>query len=131
MGLERQIVNVNEYELVETAEAFTAAITALARRTEAEGHRGVLAYRFYVSAGAQRASATIVYEDADAWLGHHRIAYTWPEMPTLQATVRLQRLTFLGPFNDALAEWIRDAGITVPVVHIEAFAAGFVRDNAS
>jgi hypothetical protein len=131
MGLEHQIVNVNEYELVDTPEAFTAAISALARRTEAEGHPGVLAYRFYVSADAQLASATIVYEDADAWLGHHRIAYTWPEMPALQATVRLQRLTFLGPFNDALAEWVSDAGITVPLVHIDTFAAGFVRDRAS
>ena len=67
---ERMIINVNEYELVDTAEAYAEAITALAERTEREGHPGVLSYRFYVNEGKGTAGATIVYADADAWVAH-------------------------------------------------------------
>ena len=79
----RQIIQVNEYELRDSADAYVAAITALAGRTESQGHPGVLSYRFYVNRSENTAGATIVYADADAFVAHHRLAYQWDEMATL------------------------------------------------
>ena len=127
MTIERQIVNVNEYELAASADEFVAAIGALAQRTEREGEPGVLRYQFYVNRDENRSTATIVYRDADAWLEHHRLAYEWPEMAALQATVTLERLTFLGPLNDEIEAMA--AGIDVPVVRCDTLAAGFSRSS--
>ena len=125
MSIDEQIVNVNEYELAGTADEFVEAITALARRTEAEGEPGVLRYQFFVNRESATAIATIVYRDANAWLEHHRLAYEWPEMGALQATVRLQRLTFLGPLNEEIEAMA--AGIDVPIARCDTLAAGFSR----
>lgn len=125
MAIDQQIVNVNEYELAESADEFVAAIDALAQRTEREGEPGVLRYQFYVNPEENRATAAIVYRDADAWLEHHRLAYEWPEMAALQATVALQRLTFLGPLNDEIEAMA--AGIDVPIARCDTLAAGFSR----
>ena len=125
MPIEREIVNINEYRLAGRADEFVAAIEALARRTEAEGEPGVLRYQFYVDRDGQSAVATIVYRDADAWLRHHRLAYTWPEMAALQATVELRRLTFLGPLNDEIEAMA--SGIQVPIARCDTLAAGFAR----
>lgn len=125
MSIDRQIVNVNEYELTAGADEFVAAIVSLARRTETEGEPGVLRYQFYVDRDDNTATATIVYRDADAWLEHHRLAYTWPEMAALQRTVALRRLTFLGPLNAQIEEMA--SGIDVPIVRCDSLAAGFAR----
>ena len=125
MSIESQITNVNEYQLVVDPSDYVEAISALARRTEAEGVRGVLRYQFYVHDDGKRAAATIEFRDADAWLEHHRLAYTWPEMETLQASVRLTKLTFLGPLNDEINAMV--SGIDVPVDRYDSLAAGFAR----
>jgi hypothetical protein len=127
MSVQRQIVQVNEYDLKDSPSAYLAAIQAVARRTEAEGHAGVLAYRFYANRTENTAGATIVYDDSDAWVAHHDIAYTWDEMPVLQSTVSLKRLTLLGPLSASLQQWLSKAGISY--VHYDTFAAGFVRDS--
>ena len=119
----RQVIQVNDYALNDGADAFVAAISALARRTEAEGHPGVLSYRFYVNRSENTAGATIVYADADAWVGHHRMAYEWDEMPALQATVALTGLTIFGPINDEM----RDMAAGFTYTHYDEFAAGFAR----
>ena len=125
MSIADQIVNVNEYELAARPDEFIGAIEALARRTEADGEAGVLRYQFYVNADEGSAVATIVYRDAAAWIDHHQLAYTWPEMAALQATVQLKRLTFLGPLNDEIEEMA--SGIPVPVARCPTLAAGFAR----
>jgi quinol monooxygenase YgiN len=125
VAIEDQIINVNEYHLAASADEFVAAIEALAQRTESEGESGVLRYQFYVNRDEGSALATIVYRDADAWLEHHRLAYTWPEMAKLQATVKLHRLTFLGPLNDEIEAMA--SGIDVPIVLGDTLAAGFAR----
>jgi quinol monooxygenase YgiN len=127
MSIDAQIINVNEYRLEATADEFVEAITALAARTEAEGERGVLRYQFYVDPDEGTAGATIVYSDAAAWLEHHRLAYTWPEMGALQATVELQRLTFMGPLNDEIEAMA--STVPVPVVRYASLAAGFSRST--
>ena len=122
--MDQQIVNVNEYRLAASAAEFVAAITALAQRTEAEGESGVLSYQFYVNHEERSATAVIRYRDAAAWVNHHRLAYEWPEMGALQATVELQRIAFLGPLNDEIEAMA--SGITAEVVRGE-LAAGFAR----
>ena len=125
MTLESQVIQVNEYELADTADAFVEAITALADRTERDGHPGVLGYRFYVNYAEQTAGAVIQYEDADAWLAHHQMAYQWDEMPTLQSTVSLKRLILLGPLNEGILAMID--GAPFEVVRFDTLASGFVR----
>jgi hypothetical protein len=123
--ISRRVVQINEYELTGSPDAFVDAITALARRTEAEGHPGVLSYQFFVNRELGSAGATIIYENGAAWLAHHQLAYQWEEMPVLQSTVALQRLTLFGPLGDELHNWLADAEISY--IHYDTFAAGFVR----
>ena len=125
MTLESQVVQANEYELADTADAFVEAITALADRTEREGHPGVLGYRFYVNRAEQTAGAVIPYEDAGAWRAHHPVAYPWGEMPALQATALLKRLILLGPLNEEIQGLIE--GAPFQVVRFDTLASGFVR----
>ena len=66
MPLAKQIVNLNEYDLTGTPEAFTETISALATKTEAEGHKGVLRYAFYVDVASGTAAANTVAERSDA-----------------------------------------------------------------
>ena len=127
MAQEARITNVNEYELEATAEGFTAAITTLVERVKESGHPNVLSYRFFVDAETEAAAAIIVYANGEAWLEHHRMAYQWPEMATLQSTVRLKRLTFLGPKHAAVVSAVQSAGLTVPISWLDTFAAGFDR----
>lgn len=127
MGIGTRVIQVNEYDLDEPAQAYVDAIAALARRTRAEGDPRVLTYQFYVDAAAGTAGATIVYEDADAWLAHHELAYQWEEMAALQATVSLNRLTVFGPLNEAIEGWLAGAGLSY--AHYNTLAAGFVRPD--
>jgi hypothetical protein len=119
-NLSTQVVQVTHYDLVQSRDAFISAIQALAKRTEAEGHPGVLGYKFFETAGA-----VITYTDASAWLAHHQIAYQWEEMPQLQATVKLRSLALFGPLNEEVEAWIQKAGLSY--THYDLLAAGFVR----
>jgi hypothetical protein len=125
MTLESQVIQVNEYELVDTPDTFVAAISALADRTDREGHPGVLGYRFYVNRAEQTAGAVIRYADAGSWVAHHQIAYQWDEMPALQSTVSLRRLTLLGPLNEEILGMID--GAPFEVVRFDTLASGFNR----
>ena len=71
------------------------------------------------------AGNVIQYAASDAWLAHHQLAYQWDEMPTLQATVALKRLTLFGPLNDELRAWIDGTGLAY--IHYDESAAGFIR----
>ena len=124
-NLSSQVVQVTHYNLVQSRDAFIAAIQALAKRTEAEGHPGVLGYKFFVNTKTETAGAVITYADANAWFAHHQIAYQWEEMPQLQATVKLQSLTLVGPLNEEVEAWIQKAGLSY--THYDLLAAGFVR----
>lgn len=120
-----QIIQVNEYNLRESPDAYLEAIRALSARTEEEGHPGVVSYQFYVNRAENTAGAAIVFADAEAWLAHHQMAYEWEEMPRLQATVALTNLMFLGPFNDEMEQWISTTGLSY--ARYDTFAAGFSR----
>ena len=125
MGIEHQVVQVNQYELAGTPEAYVAAIRRLAARTEQEGHSGVLQYRFHVNPSSRSAGAMILYADADAWRLHHELAYEWAEMGELQSTVRLKRLILFGPLTSEVESWLTGSGISYD--HYPEAAAQFTR----
>ncbi|WP_238365611.1 putative quinol monooxygenase [Mesobacterium pallidum] len=120
---------LNRYALLGTAEAFRAAITALATRVEAEGHPGVLGYRFFLDPERGEARAVIDYADDAAWLGHHDIAMGWPEMTALHAAARLDEITFLGAVTPAIRAWIDGSTLTARVTAGYAPVAGFLRQG--
>lgn len=131
-NLSNQVIQVTHYTLVQSSDAFIAAIQALAKRTEAEGHPGVLGYKFFVNTQTDTAGAVITYADANAWFAHHQLAYQWEEMPKLQATVTLQSLTLFGPLNEDVEAWLQKASQSnkqLSFTHYDLLAAGFVRSH--
>ena len=128
MGIDQAIVNINQYELKAPIAEFEAAISALAARTRDEGHEGVEQYWWYSDGSGERAAAVIGYRDSEAWLRHHEIAYQWPEMAALQATVAIQSLTVMGPISQEVADFLTNADINV--IDYPTWAAGFSRREA-
>ncbi len=122
-----ELTILNTYRLEGTAEAFTAAITALAARVQAEGERRVLSYRFFVNSEAGLARAVIDYETADGWIGHHDIAMDWPEMKALHDVATLAHVTFLGPISEEIRAWLNQSGLKAEVETGYVAAAGFRR----
>ena len=132
MGRDRRITNINEYELKASAAAFTEAISAIAARTQAEGHPGVLSYRFFVNGDAGTAGAVIVYSDPEAWIAHHEMIPSWEEMPAFQATVALRRAVLFGTLSESMETWLDKSGIRESAdielaIHGD-LAAGFDRE---
>jgi hypothetical protein len=117
----------NTYLLRGTADEFAAAVNALSERVEAEGERGVLSYRFFVSAGAGMARAVIAYADGAAWIGHHEIVMSWPEMKALHQVAELSEVTFLGPVSEEIRLWLSRSGLRAKVEAGYVAAAGFHR----
>jgi hypothetical protein len=124
-----RLVIVNDYVLLSSADAFRAAIAALAARVRDEGHKGVRSYLFYARPEDATARAIIHYADPDAWIGHHELSFGWPEMKALHGVARLAQVTFHGEITGAIRDWMARAGLAVPVLHYPDFAAGFLRPD--
>ncbi len=124
-----ELTVLNLYMLRNGAGPFTAAITALAKRVEAEGERGILSYRFFVAEDGTTARAVIDYATPAAWIGHHDIAMGWPEMRALHGVAELAEVTFLGKVTPEITEWINGSGLTADVHGGFAPAAGFSRNR--
>ena len=118
---------LNRYTLRQSPADFCAAIRALAARVEAEGHAGVLSYRFFVSEGEGQARAMIDYADADAWTGHHDRAMGWPEMAVLHAAATLDEVIFLGTVTTEIKDWLQGSSLRARVSDGYSLAAGFQR----
>ncbi|AFL51773.1 hypothetical protein USDA257_c32050 [Sinorhizobium fredii USDA 257] len=125
--IENRLTILNLYELKKTPADFEIAVGALARRVEAEGHPGVLSYRFFVNASERTARGVIDYNDPDAWIGHHDIAMRWPEMTVLHAAATLAEVIFLGPLTSEIQAWIESSALTARVRSGSIFAGGFQR----
>lgn len=121
------ITVVNRYRLVSGRQAFLTATTALARRVQRDGHRGVLDYRFFCTEGSAEGQAVVRYRDAEAWVGHHDLAMGWPEMAALRAAAELEEITLFGPISDAMRVWIDAMGLAGKVRHQGEAVAGFCR----
>jgi len=118
---------LNTYTLRGSEADFKTAITALAARVEAEGERGVLSYRFFVSADTGLARAVIDYATPKAWIGHHDISMTWPEMKALHGVAALSHVTFLGPITPEIRAWLDRSGLKAQVETGYVASAGFCR----
>lgn len=127
MSESTEITVVNRYWLGQGREAFVAAVTALARRVEVEGHPGVRSYRFFAPEGGSEGRAVVTYADPEAWVGHHEIAYDWPEMAALRAVAELQEIAVHGPISAAMRQWMDRAGISARVRDFGPAQAGFTR----
>jgi hypothetical protein len=124
---EDAITVVNLYRLTAGPAAFLAATAALARRVEADGHPGVLEYRFHCPPGAQEGRAVVRYRDAEAWVGHHDLAMGWPEMAALRASADLVEVALYGPFTPAMRAWCERMGLLHAVRPQGVPVAGFRR----
>lgn len=124
---ETGIAVVNHYRLLAGRQAFLSAVAALSKRVEAEGHRGVLEYRFHCSDEAGEGRAMVRYRDAEAWLAHHDLAMGWPEMARLRAAAELEEINLFGPITDAMRDWFDRMGLAAKVRHHGEPVAGFRR----
>ena len=122
-----QLTVLNLYRLKAGAEAFTAAITALAGRVEREGEQGLLSYRFWVNETDGTARAVIDYATPHAWIGHHDISMGWPEMKALHSVAVLEDVTFLGQLTPEIRTWLAGSSLSAKVHDGFAPAAGFRR----
>lgn len=118
---------LNQYSLLTSAQDFACAIRALCARVQAQGHYGVLSYRFYANPETKTARAVIDYESAQAWIGHHDIAMTWPEMRALHAVAKLDEVTFLGDMTPDIENWLAASTLTAVVRSGNSYVTGFQR----
>jgi hypothetical protein len=125
--IESRLTIFNLYELAKSPDDFGIAAGALARRVEAEGHPGILSYRFFVNPAESTARAVVDYEGPDAWIGHHEIAMGWPEMRAMHAAATLVEVTFLGPITPEIAAWIESSTLTARIRSGNRLVAAFGR----
>jgi hypothetical protein len=124
---ETEIAVVNRYRLLSGREPFRAAAHALAGRVEAEGHPGILSYRFYAPEILDEARLIARYRDAEAWVGHHDLAMGWPEMVAFRHVAALERVELYGTVTDAMRDWIDRMGLAGRVWCAGQQWAGFGR----
>lgn len=127
MMISEKLIITNHYQLIQSAERFHLAIKALVARVEKEGHAGVLAYRFYVNETENCARGIIEYANPDGWIGHHDTSMGWPEMKALHSVANLVHVTFHGPVNQSILNWINSSSLTATLSTGNEFAAGFER----
>jgi|GEM_PF-1954105 len=125
-----QIAAFNLYGLLAGRDAFLAATGALAARVAAEGHPGILHYRFFAGDDGREGAATVIYADAAAWIGHHEIAMGWPEMRAMHAVARLREITLMGPVTAEITGWLARSGLTATLRLFPAAGGGFRRAGA-
>jgi hypothetical protein len=125
MSIEDQIVQMSSYELTDSAEVFTKAISALSARTQAEGPHGILRYSFYVYAENGTAGSIIVYRDPEAWLGQHDFAASLDEYQDFYNTIRLVGVRFFGNLSPEIRQWLDERNLKYEFAG--QLAAGFAR----
>jgi hypothetical protein len=125
MSIEDQIIQTSSYELIDSAEAFTQAITVLSARTQADGPSGILRYSFYVNAGDGTAGSLIIYQDPETWLGQHDFVTSLNEYQQFYQTIQLTGLRFFGNFPPAVRQWLDERNISYE--YTGQLAAGFER----
>jgi hypothetical protein len=125
MSIENQIIQMTSYQLTDSAEAFTQAITALSKRTLDKGPANILRYSFYVSAGDGTAGAIIVFQDPEAWLGQHEFVTSLDEYRQFYKTVRLAGLRFFGDLSPEIRRWLDKRNLEYE--YAGPLAAGFER----
>jgi hypothetical protein len=104
-----EVVVVNFYALRDAA-AFDRAVKALVTRMRLFGQPGVKSFRF-TGAGPGERRAVVICDDPKAWIDHHDLITSWPEMAALQAAAQLSRIEILGPVTPAIRDWADQFGL--------------------
>ncbi|MDP3261940.1 MAG: hypothetical protein U1E06_10030 [Tabrizicola sp.] len=125
MKADPTITVVNRYRLTAGQGAFVAAVSAMARRVDTEGHPGVRSHHFFCADGEGR--AVVTYASPDAWVGHHDIAMGWPEMAAVRAVSALEEISLYGPLSDAMRAWLEKADLLGRLRHAGEAVTGFRR----
>jgi hypothetical protein len=120
-----EIVVVNFYTLREAA-VFDRAVKLLVARVRLGGHSGVRSYRFFGN-GPKERRLVAIYEGPEAWIGHHDLIMTWPEMLALRAAARLARVDLYGPLTPPMQAWVDQMGLGARLRHQGEALAGFRR----
>jgi hypothetical protein len=120
-----EVIAVNRYALRD-ADGFRAAVAALVRRVQDQGHPGVSAYRFF-SPSPVEGRAVVTYANPEAWVGHHDLIMSWPEMVALRAVADLEEVMLFGPVTQAMQNWIARLGLGDRVRLLGEVVAGFGR----
>lgn len=107
--IDNHLTILNQYELKRTPEDFEIAVRSLARLVEAEGHSGVLSYRFSVNASERTARGVINYKSPDSWIVHHDIAMSWPDRAACGGDADGSYL--LGPLTSEIQAWIESSSL--------------------
>ena len=105
MSIETHIVQVTNYQLTASSEAFVEAITALSDRSQQEGPSDIIRYSFYVNADQETAGAVIIYRNSEAWLAQHRLVASLEEYPKFYQTVRLVGLQLFGEISPDIRQF--------------------------
>jgi Antibiotic biosynthesis monooxygenase len=121
---------VNRYRLLAGREAFVVAAEALAERVRAEGHPGILDYRFYCPPESAEGRLLARYADAAAWVGHHDLAMKWDEMVAFRAVAALEAVDLHGAVTPTMRDWIQRMGLAENVRELGQSLAGFSRASS-
>jgi hypothetical protein len=123
-----EVIAVNRYA-VRYADAFRAAVTALADRVQHQGVPGVpgvRGYRFFCPRPDEgRAVAT--YADPKAWIAHHDLIMTWPGMADQRASADLAEGMLFGPMTAGMQDWIDRMDLGSKVHPMGSPVTGFLR----
>ncbi|KSV83780.1 hypothetical protein [Sinorhizobium sp. GL28] len=65
-----------------------------------------------MNASERTAHGVIDYKDPGAWIGHHDIAMSWPEMTALHAAATLAEVIFLCPLTSEIQAWNKSSALT-------------------
>ena len=120
-----EVITVNRYALRD-AKAFAAAVQALVARVQDRGHKGVRSYRFFCPTPAE-GRAVVIYDDPEAWVGHHDLIMGWPELAALRAVADLEEVLLFGPVTPAMQAWIDRMRLGPRVRLMGEPVAGFLR----
>ena len=125
MPIHDQLIQWTSYELVETAQSYQKAISALGHKAEHSGFEGITRYSFYVDEKTGLAGAIIIYDSPQAFMDWHELALSFPEYETFKKTVKLKDLKFYGNLPFDLKKSLEDKNISFE--YIGQFAGGFMR----
>ncbi|MCU0827923.1 MAG: hypothetical protein MUE52_11060 [Tabrizicola sp.] len=120
-----EVIAVNRYALRDMG-AFRVAVAALVRRVQDQGHPGVTAYRFFCPSPVE-GRAVVTYASPEAWVTHHDLVMSWPEMAALRASADLEEVMLFGPVTSAMQNWIDRMGLGAKVRVMDEQIAGFTR----
>jgi hypothetical protein len=116
---------VEVLKVIRPFEEFEAAISAAARRLEAEGVKELVTLQFYATPGATEVGAILTFSDRERMMEHISMISGWEEFEKFFATVKPLDVRVYGKLGPEAERWVRQFGVLSKV--FEAHVAGFVR----